>query len=278
MFKVFPKKSRLKKVLIVLASLGILMLILPISMSIIFYIASRLSKPANLGVAKAKGVELSKVKGQTVMLIGAHPDDADWYAGGTLAALHKNGNKVVIIVATSGEKGGSEKNLGRTREQEQLKAAEYLQYDEVKFLRFKDRDLKDEVKLIPKLKSLIQEYKPKIIFTFDSEKEGYVYRHSDHKAAGAGALEAGKDFEDIDFYFFHSSKNNLIFDIEEVKDLKTKALGAHKSQRRRSRFIRILRYLPLNLFRSGRFESAGSAQSFMSIGIEYGEMYRKASI
>ncbi len=49
--------------LVVLASLGILMLILPISMSVIFYIATRLSKPANLGAAKVKGVELSKVKG-----------------------------------------------------------------------------------------------------------------------------------------------------------------------------------------------------------------------
>lgn len=273
LIKVFLRQSRIMKMLILASGLLIFIFLIPVVFILIFSFTGNLSKPKDLPAAKKKGAALSKLTGKTVMLVGAHPDDADWYAGGTLAALHKNDNKVVVVVATSGEKGGNHKNLAKIREQEQLKAANILGYEEVKFLRFKDRELKADGKFVTKLKELIAEYRPAVIFTFDTEKEGYIYRHSDHKAAGAATLKAWKDFPSIELYFFHSSSNNAIVDVNPVQHLKVKALAVHKSQGQ-NRFRKVVRYIPF--LRSNRAGQAGSALSFRKIAIEHGEMFRKA--
>ena len=44
-------------------------------------------------------------KGARVALLTAHPDDAEYYAGGLLARLHKTGARVTLVVMTDGDKG-----------------------------------------------------------------------------------------------------------------------------------------------------------------------------
>ena len=244
---------------------------------IIAYVSyyGRLARPSNPAAAKKIGDELKKIKGKTVMMVGAHPDDADWYTGGTLSTLHKNGNKVVVVVATSGEKGGNEDGLAKIREKEQLAAGKILGYDEVVFLRYKDRALEVSNDFVKRLQNLINKHNPSVILTFDTEKEGYIYRHSDHRAAGEATLKALKGYQHIeDIYFFHSAKATVILDISALNDLKNRALEAHKSQRN-TRFRRIFRYLPARFFR--RPSNDRGAQTYKDIGVEAAELFRKES-
>lgn len=257
---------------IILSSIIVIILVIPFFLIILSSLLSYLSRPKDLAAAKNRGFSLLKLKGQTVMVVVAHPDDVDWYTGGTLSVLHYQGNRIIVVVATSGEKGGGAvENLSALREAEQLKAAKIMGYDQVEFLRFPDRYLQANAKFVSKLKDLLSRYKPSVIFTFDTEKESFVYRHSDHQASGKATLKALEDYKNsVEIYLFHSRANNTIFDVTKVQPLKTKALAAHASQRN-LRFSRIVRHFPFNLL---RFPRAGAAMDFESVGIEYGEVFR----
>jgi hypothetical protein len=66
-----------------------------------------------------------------VLCIVAHPDDAEFFCGGTLLLLARAGAEVDLVVVTSGDKGARELDLDRPtlaarREREQLAAARIL--------------------------------------------------------------------------------------------------------------------------------------------------------
>ena len=65
-----------------------------------------------------------------IMVIAAHPDDAEFGAAGSVAKWTREGRRVVYIVCTSGEKGTSNpdikpKQLSKIREKEQKDAGNY---------------------------------------------------------------------------------------------------------------------------------------------------------
>nr|WP_255355529.1 PIG-L family deacetylase [Haloarcula sp. CBA1115] len=57
-----------------------------------------------------------------VLVVVAHPDDADVFCGGTIAKHAERGDEVSIVHMTRGEYGGlrtdSQEAVGRVREQE----------------------------------------------------------------------------------------------------------------------------------------------------------------
>ena len=61
---------------------------------------------------------------QTVIAFGAHPDDVDLQAGGTLAKLANEGAKTIIVDLTAGELGS--RGTRETREIEAANAATIL--------------------------------------------------------------------------------------------------------------------------------------------------------
>lgn len=258
-------KIVLKFFLILFLAVSIFLLLL----YLLFQLFNYLAKPRDLKQSKINGQKLSSIKNKTVITVVAHPDDVDWYTGGTLSVLHKNGNRVIVVVGTSGEKGGSGMpKLNKIREKEQIRAGEILGYDKVIFLRHPDRGLKPGSKFKSQLENIFKEYKPDILFTFDTEKEGYIYRHADHEAAGEASTEVAKDFPGIKTaYLFHSSRPNTIVDVSSVIKLKEKAMSVHQSQRN-SRARRIFRFIPI------RPTSSGSAQDYPKIGIKNGEAFR----
>ena len=229
-----------------------------------------LSRPDDPKAAKEKGLELAQLTGKTIIAVVAHPDDIDWYAGGTLDLLKKHGNRVIVVVATSGEKGGNGvPNLGEIREQEQLAAAKILGLDEIIFLKHPDRGLKDDEKFRAELEDIFSKYSAEILFTFDIEKESYIYHHPDHRAAGKAAIEVSKNSPTIkSIYLFHSKKPNIIFNVSQATEDKAKALGAHLSQRDPKN-------RPINfLFKLFPFRIVGSNQDFREVGVSQAEIFR----
>ncbi len=264
----------LKKLALVTGAVLLIFAFLIFLTALIFRYISSLARPANLQEAYSRGVKLAGSAGKNYWVVVAHPDDAEWYAGGTLAHLARK-NRVILVMSTSGEKGAEEDDLGRKRENLQLQAAKLIGYSRVEFLRFPDRELqKYQQELYEHLKRLAVHEPPAAIFTFDSDKPHYIYRHTDHLVAGEVVKKVDEELK-VPLYLFHTSQPNVIFDYKEVKERKREALLilSNYSNRNRRGILRLLRGL-FSLFGRDRIEMYGFKASFPEVGVEYGETYR----
>ena len=83
-----------------------------------------------------------------ILIIIAHPDDAEFGAAGSVAKWTAEGQRVVYVVCTGGEKGTSDRSLTPQqlvgiRRREQREAATLLGVAEVVFLDYRDQELED---------------------------------------------------------------------------------------------------------------------------------------
>ena len=191
------------------------------------------------------------------MVVTPHPDDAEYGIAGTVARWVKEGNDVVYVVCTNGDKGSSDINmkpevLVKIREKEQLDAAKVLGVREVIFLRHPDQGLEDTYEFRKQIVRLIRMYRPDIVATTDPYLR-YIW-HRDHRIAGQVVLDAvfpyARDFlayPDLTLdglqphkvkevllwsmiLFWESQETNYRSDITDTIDLKIAALRCHKSQ------------------------------------------------
>jgi len=131
-----------------------------------------------------------------VLAVAAHPDDADFYAGATLARLRAHGAEVTIAICTDGARGGAGTDLPLRRRGEAAAAAEALGGVGLAFLGFRDGELAADEALRRCLAREIRTRRPELVLVHDPEtfwlNVGAVDRlgHSDHRAAGAGCLDA----------------------------------------------------------------------------------------
>lgn len=208
--------------IILIIFIGLLIVFIALTFSgILFRIGEQVKDP---DLARENGQDLLKGK-YRVVAICAHPDDLEYWLGGTLGKLSANGSQVTAVICTKNQVEGD------VREQEQKKAAQILGYYDVKFLNLPDRHLtenQDELKL--KLTELFQAIKPQVVITFDTKKEGPVYHHPDHETAGRVTLEVSKKIKPEHIYFFHTSAPDTLVDISDIIDKKIAALDAHVSQ------------------------------------------------
>ncbi|MBI3963051.1 MAG: PIG-L family deacetylase [Deinococcus sp.] len=136
-------------------------------------------------------------KARKVMVIAAHPDDAEFQAGGTIARWVQEGSEVVYVIATRGDKGSEDPKMTTARlismrEAEQRAAAKVLGVKEVVFLDYRDGELAPTLELKRDLARVIRKYRPDIVITIDPTKmygSDFV-NHSDHRAIGEAALDA----------------------------------------------------------------------------------------
>src|SRR3979490_2664423 len=86
------------------------------------------------------------------LCIVAHPDDIEFYCGGTVLKMTGRGVVVDFVLATSGDKGSRDAKRSRaqvatTREREQEEAARLLGAKSVAFLRHPDAELIESLEL-----------------------------------------------------------------------------------------------------------------------------------
>ena len=77
--------------------------------------------------------------GQRILVVQAHPDDAEFLCGGTIARLAEEGRDIHYLLVTKGDKGTDDPDmtparLSAIREQEQQRAAKVLGVQTVTFL------------------------------------------------------------------------------------------------------------------------------------------------
>ena len=129
----------------------------------------------------------------TAMVIVAHPDDAEFLCGGTVAKWCAEGWTVYYVLATSGDKGThdsslSAQELAALREQEQRAACRVLGVKEVIFLGYPDGFLEPDAELRGEIVRLLRRYRPDVVLTWDGFRPGF--NHSDHRAVGIAVRDA----------------------------------------------------------------------------------------
>ncbi len=186
-----------------------------------------------------------------MLVIMPHPDDAEIGMGGTIAKTIKQGNRVVYIVVTSGEKGTEDitvtsEKIINTREYEQRAAASILGVSEVHFLHFPDGLLEDNYGFRLAVTREIRRFRPKIIATTDPYRR-YIW-HRDHRITGQVVADAvypfarnypafpeliGEQLEPHtvrEMLFWGSDEPNYYVDITDTFQLKIRALKCHQTQ------------------------------------------------
>lgn len=193
---------------------------------------------------------------ERVLMIQAHPDDAEFGIGGTIAKWAANGAEIYYCSITSGDKGTKDpdisgEELSALREQEQLEAAKILGVKDVIFLRYLDATLVPDLELRRDLTRVIRQVRPTALMCFDPTArlhgDGYI-NHPDHIAAGEASLAAvfpscrdRRTFPELleeglepvevpSVYLFAAAKADCWIDISDHIDTKIEALREHVSQ------------------------------------------------
>ncbi len=193
---------------------------------------------------------------QTVLVVGAHPDDADFGAGATTAAMTDLGVRVHYCVITDGDAGGFDPAVARSeipaiRRQEQHDAAEVLGVSSVTFLGYRDGDLTVTSDLRRDISRVIRRLQPDLVISQNPERGWMsIYAdHPDHLAAGEATMQAvypdsrnpfahpslladeGLDEWHVPEVWVLATRDpNRYVDVTETFDRKVAALKAHTSQ------------------------------------------------
>lgn len=193
---------------------------------------------------------------ERVMVVFAHPDDAEFGSAGTSAKLAKDGKEVVYVVTTDGSKGSSDpdmtpQRLIGTRKEEQRNAAKVVGVKDVCFLDFPDGMLEPSLDLRRAIAAEIRRHKPDVVIcpvpTRDLSSMVFA-QHPDHLATGEATLAAvypcARDrmtFPELlseglephavkEVWITGTPAPDFFVDISETIETKITALRAHESQ------------------------------------------------
>jgi LmbE family N-acetylglucosaminyl deacetylase len=160
-----------------------------------------------------------------ILAIGAHPDDIELGAGGALAKHAKKGDKIHILVMSSGERGGSATQ--RTKEAKQ--AAKILGASNIEVHKLPDAKITDDVETIMKIENIVNQIHPQRVYTHSSKDT-----HQDHRYTALASISAARYAPEILAYesplTFPSFNPQVYIDITDTLKIKVKALMTYKSQ------------------------------------------------
>ena len=192
---------------------------------------------------------MARTEFQEILVIVAHPDDAELSAGGSIARWTSEGANVRTVVCTNGDKGTKDDispfDLAKIREAEQLEASRILSVKETIFLRHRDGELEDTRAFRNQIAFLIRHFKPDTILTHDPWRTHY--QHPDHQAIGHATFKAVVYARDQHFLpeltyagikahhtnnllYLNTREPNFFVDISKTFDTKVRAVCAHKCQ------------------------------------------------
>ena len=192
---------------------------------------------------------------ERVLVVVAHPDDAETGAGGTIATLVRQGARVTYVIVTSGTTGSSDRamtpeRLARIRETEQRNAARALGVAHVEFLGYKDGDVADTRDLRRDITREIRKWRPDLVIAQNPRRTLNLFAsHRDHRVTGGVVLdcvyplardhlafpELLPEYEphrvgEVYIVKWQEEDHQLVVDISETMDAKLRAIACHRSQ------------------------------------------------
>jgi LmbE family N-acetylglucosaminyl deacetylase len=191
-----------------------------------------------------------------ILGVFAHPDDAEISCGATLAKWAAAGRPVHLLVLTNGDRGSQDpaedrRDIARTRLEETRKAGELLGLTWARVLDTHDGELENTADVRETVVRAIREIRPTTLVTCDPTAwffENRYYNHSDHRTAGAIALDAVfPGSGNPHFFAEHLAEGLGAWDVHDVRltwtlepnhhedvtgfiQTKMRALAAHASQ------------------------------------------------
>jgi len=191
----------------------------------------------------------------SALVLFAHPDDAEYMCGGTVAAWTREGTEVHYVIVTDGSAGSNEPGavraeISKVRKREQKAAAKVLGVKTVTFLDYLDGTLEVNLETRKAVTREVRRLRPEVLVAPDPSRLWYGQRyinHADHRAAGELALcavmpdapsrpqfpellEEGLEPYEIPHLWLATEEPDTYLDITKTMDLKLEALTKHRSQ------------------------------------------------
>ncbi|HUR16445.1 MAG TPA: PIG-L deacetylase family protein [Candidatus Limnocylindrales bacterium] len=209
---------------------------------------------------ESEGQKPHEERPERVLVIAAHPDDADFGVAGTISRWTRAGTVARLVCCTSGDAGADDARidpleLARRRENEQRNAAQVVGYEGVDYLHRPDGALENDLALREQLVRIIRQFKPDAVLSMDPtvviHERGFI-QHVDHRNAALAAVDAvypaarnamafphlvldeGLEPHTVEhLYLFFTDKPNTWVDTSDTIDVKIAALREHVSQIRK---------------------------------------------
>lgn len=161
---------------------------------------------------------------ETVLAVGAHPDDVEIGVGGILAAHRAAGDDIVILTLTRGARGGD----ADLRQHESLAAAELL--GARLFLKdLVDTEVDGGGPTVRLIEEVVREVRPTVVYTHTRHD-----RHQDHRAANEATIVATRGVATVACFQSPSSTidfhPNRFVSIDRFIDAKLQLLECFRSQ------------------------------------------------
>ncbi|MFL5734940.1 MAG: PIG-L deacetylase family protein [Chloroflexia bacterium] len=184
-----------------------------------------------------------------IIVVGAHADDMETLAGGTLRLLAGRGVEIYELICTQGDLGAHDEtytrqSLAEARKQEAAGGASLLGVGEVVTLDYHDGELEPTLELRAAIAGYYRLWQPDALLTFDPSWAGQI--HPDHRAAGRAAVDAlmparmplyrpeqlmdRRTAEIKRVFFFSPASPSIFVDVSAVYEHKVAAALAHRSQ------------------------------------------------
>lgn len=193
---------------------------------------------------------------QRVLIVAAHPDDAEFMAGGTLAHWSAQGASIHFCLVTDGTGGSRDpeqtpEQLAAIRREEQINAARVLGSNDVTFLGYVDGRVEPTLDLRFQIARVIRRVRPDVVITSDPNfrySPTYI-NHPDHRAVADATLaaimpvantrlsalellEEGLEPHDVTEVYMSVATNPTVWVPLTIEDIERKiaALREHRSQ------------------------------------------------
>jgi len=202
---------------------------------------------------------LEDLRDKTVLLFAPHPDDDVFAAGGTIALLNRNHNKVLVVLYTNDDKGSydlemTSERLARIRraEEEAAEAVLGTPKENLIWMGYHDGMLEyaPQPKLVEEATALIRRLRPDVLLSIDPGEWYERWHKTDHRMAAFNTIDAVRAAEFWLYfpnqllqqslkpytvplmYFFYPSppEANYWVNIDGTFDLKVEAAAKHVSQ------------------------------------------------
>lgn len=171
-----------------------------------------------------------------ILAIGAHLDDIEIAAGGTLAKAIENGHTVKVLIMSKSGYTNKEGVMQRSNEvavKEGIKALQTLGCKDIEILDFPTKDIPFQSDVVNAIDLVMSKFNPDIIFThhpFDT--------HQAHEGVAKSTIAAARRKNTVFFYepiqpsgrSYVAFKPDMYVDIGSTVDKKIKSLKCHKSE------------------------------------------------
>jgi N,N'-diacetylchitobiose non-reducing end deacetylase len=212
-------------------------------------------------------------KGARVMIVTAHPDDSEFYVGGTLCKLRDSGAEIWQVILTDGDKAyyGPFEDVAknrRIRHEEATLAAKTWGGKNLTILGYPDGRLGISDRLVKRLSAEMQKFKPEYVLAFDYDFPPR-FSHRDHRRAGLATALAVEKVSSVKWLMrFSTMYPNYVCDISDYWPQKEELLKIHKSQFHGERLRRVTNMVESSAFDDGALIDAAYGEGFRAIRLK----------